>query len=688
MEEQLIEERFRLVCGRVGKMKEEKVPEGEFQQYFDAAASYIGLLNRAWDYVGSDAYKDAPLEELRTWNRKLYEPVTACYADSFLNPAFAVKKLGEEYGQLLSFLAAELFGTVPCIFERDLFNLTIRIELFVEIYDLFVYSFQDGKTLPGAEEIRQALYWFMSDYQEISCEEHVAKMLGVRHSVGEKIILSSDLNDLRYLYRYGEYITENEEKLASFLNSLPEEEIRKMADTFTEGYRIGFIATNKDITKKKTAVIEFPLGFERMIRKAAENFEKMGLRAVFYRAPSTALEGRSINKRGFFGAVANKQFEYDHDEDSVLYLDRAYMNRRLEALRSAYEKYREEAAVFGGPAVVDCFGEIPFTPVLKKEACHSSREIQKIQVEFSLAAGQMVNEYIRGEERSFTIIAFPVPAIGEQFEDIFRETVRINTLDYTLYRDLQQTLIDVLNRAEFVDVKGKNGNHTDLRVAMHDLKDPSRETNFENCVADVNIPVGEVFTSPKLKGTDGVLHVKKVFLNGLEYRDLEIHLKDGRTAECGCSNFENPAEGEKYVREHVLYHHDFLPIGEFAIGTNTTAYRMAKKYKIEDRLPILIAEKMGPHFALGDTCYSHAEDVTVFNPDGKEIVAKDNELSLLRKTDPSKAYFNCHTDITIPYEELDSLVAVQKDGTSVPIISEGRFVLKGVEELNRPLDEK
>ena len=61
---------------------------------------------------------------------------------------------------------------------------------------------------------------------------------------------------------------------------------------------------------------------------------------------------------------------------------------------------------------------------------------------------------------------------------------------------------------------------------------------------------------------------------------------------------------------------------------------------------------MGPHFAVGDTCYSWEEDVKTFNPDGKEIVAKENEISALRNEDLSKAYFSCHTDITIPYDEL------------------------------------
>jgi leucyl aminopeptidase (aminopeptidase T) len=61
-------------------------------------------------------------------------------------------------------------------------------------------------------------------------------------------------------------------------------------------------------------------------------------------------------------------------------------------------------------------------------------------------------------------------------------------------------------------------NRTQMKVALHHLSDPEKETNFENCVADVNIPVGEVFTSPVLKGTEGVLHVTQVYLEGTPFQ--------------------------------------------------------------------------------------------------------------------------------------------------------------------------
>ena len=97
---------------------------------------------------------------------------------------------------------------------------------------------------------------------------------------------------------------------------------------------------------------------------------------------------------------------------------------------------------------------------------------------------------------------------------------------------------------------------------------------------------------------------------------------------------------------------------------------------------------MGPHFAVGDTCYSWAEDTPVFNPDGKEIIARDNEISEMRKDDPGLAYFGCHTDITIPYDELGSIRTVDDEGEMTSIIEDGRFVLPGTEGLNEPFEEQ
>ena len=360
------------------------------------------------------------------------------------------------------------------------------------------------------------------------------------------------------------------------------------------------------------------------------------------------------------------------------------MERRTAVLRNAYESRRELAKTYAGPAVIEVFGENPFEPVNKEESLRLNRKQQELSVEAAAESARIVNEFIPQKDYSFTIIAYPVPEIGEQFEEIFSKIVEVNTLDNEAYKQVQQILINELDQAECVRVLGAGDNCTDMLVMMHDLENPEKETNFENCTADVNIPVGEVFTSPKLTGTNGILNVSEVYLNDLKYKNIRLTFENGKVTDYTCDNFDTEEENKNYIKENVLFNRDTLPIGEFAIGTNTTAYVMANAYHIVYKLPILIVEKMGPHFAVGDTCYSHSEETRLYNPDGKEIVAKDNECSLLRKEDESKAYFNCHTDITIPYDEIASIVSIHADGTEVTIIENGRFVLEGCDMLNEP----
>ncbi len=656
---------------------------GPYRDYFQKAAAFLALMTETAEWVASGEMYRASLDELEERNRLLYEDILpGNYEKSYAEPAYAEQVLGKDFGKILSFLYTELRSLIGYAYEKQRILMLIRMELFLQVYGAFAAA----EELPEYEEIRQIIYSFASDYAPDAAVEKVAGLVDPGRDFATCLVMDSNLADVRYLYYYGEYITENEIATAKHLAALPEKTILLMADTFTEGYRKGFELMGKDIGKKKTVNIRYCLGFERMIRQAVLNFAKLGLAPVIYRAWAGILEGRGVSRIGYYGAIPNKQYDYDHKDDQALILDKPLVSRRLKALEAAYERYREQAAVFGGPAVAEVFGERLVSPAYKEAALHLSDKQQRLVTEYMSAAGELQNRYIPGEERSYTIIAFPIPEIGKDFQEIFNETIRINTLEYDLYRDMQQIMIDALDRCEYVLVKGSGNNRTDLKICLAELKEPAQETKFENCVADVNIPVGEVFTTPRLRGTEGTLHIPRVFLNELEYRDLALDVKDGMIVSYGCANFDTEAENRKYIKDNLLFHHESLPMGEFAIGTNTTAYMVGRKYDIGDRLPILIAEKTGPHFAFGDTCYSHAEDVAVYNADGKEIVARDNEISLRRRTEPGKAYFNCHTDITIPYDELGELSAVTGRGEVIMIIKEGRFVLEGLGELNKPFD--
>ena len=677
----MTEMRYELAIERIENIKGENTVSEKYRDYFRTLADFALLVDKLKEKIENGEYYKFSIEELECWNTHLYDDVLGeHYKTSYANPAFATEKFGIEYGRLLSFLYTELRGAIPYAFEKKTEYLDILFELFIEVYN----QFEEEKE-PEYEHVRQTIYWYASDYCDVFLTDRIKEQIDPEDNFAVDLIMNSDFNDVRYLYYYGEYVSENEKRTAMHLNELPLETIQKMADVYTEGYRIGFVNTGKNLSKKATVNIRYTLGFERVIRIAIENFRKMGLKPTIYRAGVSVLTKRQHLKIGYYGGIANKQYEYDHKDDQALILDRQFMERKLEVMRTTYEQYKDLARRHAGPACMETFGEEPFTPVSKSEAVKLNDKQKEISLEYDSKSSQIVNSYIPGDERSFTIVAYPVPEIGDQYEEIFDEIIKINTLDAKVYEKVQQTIIDALDQGTSVHILGNNGNHTDLRVQLYKLNDPQKETIFENCVADVNIPVGEVFTSPVLEGTNGVLHVSQVYLNELLYKDLEVTFSNGMVADYSCKNFEHELENKEYFLDNVLYRHPTLPLGEFAIGTNTTAYVAAKKYNIADKMPILIAEKMGPHFAVGDTCYSWAEDIKVYNPNGKEIVARDNSVSIQRKEDVSAAYFHCHTDITIPYEELKSITVECADGKEIEIIRDGIFVLPGTEILNEPL---
>lgn len=681
-ENESVQERFSLACERIRAFLADSKIKPPYLDYFKRMAEFVELLSDWKHQVDTEDIWKQDMQSIQAYNRLLYEDILpGSYATSYANPAYAVQQLGEDYGQLLSFVYTELRGGIVYVVENRLFDLTIHVELLVEILCLF----EEG--VPEAKEIREIIYYFVSDYADRTVDYRTREILDPELSFATDIIMQSDLDDLRYLFRYGEYITENEIKLAHFLNSMPQEEIDAMAYTYTHGYEEGFRIAGIDLTKKKTVNIRYSIGQERMIRAAIGQFQQMGLTPVIYRAPVARINRRLALRPGYTATAANKQYDYDHRMDEAIFLDKAFVERKVSVLHNAYEKRKQLAKEYAGPAVVEVFGEKPFEPVNKKEALVLSDKQQKLSVAMTTESSQIVNEYIPQSDYSFTIIAYPLPEIGDNFEEIFRAIVRVNTLDNEAYKQVQQIIIDELDRAVCVRVLGANENKTDMTVMMHERQNPDKETNFENCTADVNIPVGEVFTSPKLTGTHGVLNVSEVYLNDLNYKNILLTFEDGKITDYTCDNFETEEENKAYIKENVLFNRETLPIGEFAIGTNTTAYVMANAYDIVYKLPILIVEKMGPHFAVGDTCYSHSEEVRLYNPDGKEIVAKDNECSLLRDSDINAAYFNCHTDITIPYDEIREIVSVHEDGTEVAIIRDGRFVLPGCDMLNEPFKE-
>lgn len=640
---------------------------------YELFSSCRAIILKSWDYAAMLAadpeLKGKTLDELAALNAAFYadmEPQNG-YPNSIGNPDVNTRLYGPEMGGLAGAVYYNTYSLRMQLIKSNYLDAYTVIELFGVLYDLAASGNTDYAQ--WLAEFRRVTRTDM----ELRTEYLNWQRLSPDADTYRKIVETADLSDPRYLYRYGIHISEHDFAMADFINAYDAVELQKLADFIVQSWVDGFVRAKKDYRKKLYANVMIPAGLERLGRLIIAAVESLGLRAIVPLPHTVGI---------------NRQFAYDHRFDSALSMDREYVDTALATAEIVLEKMKDMISGQAGPVYVELFGETPFTPASKSTALKLSDEQQQLFREFSARNAQMYYRYYRRDEASFTIIAFPSPEIGPRFREIFADTLKINLLDSMRYARIQQNIIDVLDTAEYVHVKGKAGNDTDIMVAMHSLTDPEHQTLFENCVADVNIPVGEVFTSPKLSGTTGMLHVEDIYLGNLRYYNLRIEFEDGWIKDYSCTNFADPADARKYIHENLLLPHQTLPIGEFAIGTNTTAYQIAKKYDILSLLPILIIEKMGPHFAIGDTCFSHEEDAS--HPsflNGKEMIAVENEKSATRHDDPVNAYTQKHMDITLPYEMLASIAAITASGERRDIIRDGRFVVPGTEELNIPLDE-
>ncbi|MCK5034854.1 MAG: aminopeptidase [Candidatus Sabulitectum sp.] len=564
------------------------------------------------------------------------------YEESYLNPAVAAAVFGERDGQIVS-------AWRYCILQAS--------------QDWSLGEFQRLEKLAAGLELIAA-----GDVSGITAILKADFIQSFSTATRRMLDEEFDISNGESLASYGVPITSNEEESLEFLQTLPVRDVELIAGSVVSGYIKGFQDDNKPIHLKQTVVLSVPAGFERIAASLRQEFLRNDLRMKVWQITTT---GHSL------------QMQYDHKFDWALFLDEETVDKAIGELVGMFSEMYEEASLHSGRAYVMTFGDNRRSPEPNRFSVKPGKDSSRIFMDLQLRRREISNRYIKKEETSYTGVAFPVAEIGDDYREIFMETLLVNTLDSSVYSDIQDALIDALDQADSVRVKGAEGNDTDITVQMHTLKDPEKETSFLNCLSTVNIPLGEVFTSPVLKGTSGTVHVNEAFIAGILYTDLRLVFKDGYIVDYSCANFDSEEKSREFLYNTLIHPHKTLPMGEFAIGTNTLAYRMAMKYGIMNKLPVLIAEKMGPHFAIGDTCFAGGEDHACWNPSsGKEMVARFNEKTALRKENPEQAYTSTHNDVTIPYSSLDSVTAVHPDGTTTEIINEGRYVLPGTEYLN------
>ena len=190
----MIEERYELALDRIRLMQTEDTVGEPYRDYFKKMAEFVLMLDELRTELLDGRYQKLELDELRKWNRRLYQDVLpGQYEKSYANPDYACKMLGKESGQILGMLYAELRGAVVYVFEGKTEYLAILYELLIEVYNQFEEE-------PDPKAVRDTFYWYASDYCDVFLADRIREQVLPEESFATDLIMNSDLTDLRYLY--------------------------------------------------------------------------------------------------------------------------------------------------------------------------------------------------------------------------------------------------------------------------------------------------------------------------------------------------------------------------------------------------------------------------------------------------------------------------------------------------------
>ena len=133
-----LRERQQLAYERIRQIAADPEINGAVGDYFQKTGKFALLILKARELAEEDYFAKVSVDELKAWNEKLYEDIAGnAYETSYANPAYAVAELGEEYGNVLSFVYTELRGMIVYAFEKRDEELLIHLELFLLIHSEF-----------------------------------------------------------------------------------------------------------------------------------------------------------------------------------------------------------------------------------------------------------------------------------------------------------------------------------------------------------------------------------------------------------------------------------------------------------------------------------------------------------------------------------------------------------------------
>lgn len=372
------EERHQLSIERLQMIRQEETVKEQYRPYFRMCADFLLQLESIRKMIEDTGKEAISQKKWKLWNQELYvEILGENYRKSFANPAYAVEILSEGYGRLLSFLYTELRSGIPYAFENRQDYLTILHELFLEVYQCF-----EAEGQPEYKSVKEIIYWYASDYCDVFLADYLRESVNP-NAAGTMLdqIRNMEFSDDRFLYFFGDYVGKQEIEMAEWFRGISEEDLQKTAEKYTARYQEGCRRKGKNLVQ-----IVYRTGFEQLIRAVADQLEKLGIHPAICRPVSGVIVNPCT------GRGVNRQYDADHRMDQALFLDKKYIERKLDVMKHGYECEKEWTVCAAGCIRFDLVSERLEEGILSHGISYTEEQKEWVQL-FEEKSAQLMNQY-------------------------------------------------------------------------------------------------------------------------------------------------------------------------------------------------------------------------------------------------------------------------------------------------------
>lgn len=355
---ELCRERYELARERIDALAQGEIsrilPE-DWRAYFYKMAVFIRMTSDFYQACEEGENEEAApdIEALRIWNQKLYD----CAGQIVL------EHMNGTTERLLYLLKEEIQGMIRYAFEHRIMEMTILMELYIQVYcqieaigqeilERWGAVTSERLTFESEEPLHETIYYYVSDYADLLLDRRIGELSDPSWSFVRDLIMNTgyaaDAGHADNLYLFGEPVGPDSLRLAKCAGAMSDDAVGKLADTWLRAcreklHRCGGEGSERDEccagkdreghdhytwSGKGTVRICYPMGLERVVGLLIRKLEEDGYAVICCRPP-VSLIAKDWDKPG---EIAGPE----------LLLDNALKERRLSVMRKAVQDRRSQ----------------------------------------------------------------------------------------------------------------------------------------------------------------------------------------------------------------------------------------------------------------------------------------------------------------------------------------------------------